>query len=206
MLKQLPTCAFSASLLIFLVGVPCTSAAPVPKVADQKPFYPTAVGTKWVYRQEKREWMDEITAAEQRDAVTTLTVRRTEGKALSEDIFSVSADGVTWVTTDKFPIEARILKLPLATGDQWSVDPPVVRGIRNEPGEYTVGTAEDVTVPAGKFRAYPVQFVEAERNGKKPKESGTKNTHWYAPGVGLVKFRNEKPELIRELKSFTPGK
>jgi hypothetical protein len=65
----------------------------------------------------------------------------------------------------------------------------------------TIGAAEEVTTPAGKFTATPRVHIVTE-----PKDSGG-YTAWYADGVGLVRHTlTGQKEPAQELKAFTPAK
>ena len=84
---------------------------------------------------------------------------------------------------------------------------PCGRTVQAAPGgggqvTYTVGKEEEVTVPAGTFKAIPVTS-QVDVGGRL-----LKNTSWYAPGVGVVKvvMANDGNERVQELKEFTPGK
>jgi hypothetical protein len=59
---------------------------------------------------------------------------------------------------------------------------------------------EMVKVPAGEFKAVPVDlYIGVEAVAGKPFR------HWYAPGVGAVKWQTAgEGDVV--LKSFTPGK
>ncbi len=66
-----------------------------------------------------------------------------------------------------------------------------------------VADEEEVTVPAGKYKAMHVHVTsESETMGKSVSD------HWYVFGVGLVKSVTKSPEWTQEraLTAFTPGK
>ncbi|QEL19928.1 hypothetical protein [Limnoglobus roseus] len=183
------------------------AAAPVPKESAKESYYPTAPGTKWVYRQENREWAEEITKSDRRKAETLLTVRITEGGTSYDDTYSITDGGLTKLTTGEFRIERLLLKLPVKKGNEWSVDVPVQAGLLAEGGTAAAGDAEAVDVPAGQYRAVPVRFTVTKADGRELPKPGRTYTHWYAPDVGLVKFRCKDggAEVVRVLKAFTPA-
>ncbi|QEL17542.1 hypothetical protein [Limnoglobus roseus] len=192
---------------LLFAAVTHVAAAPVPKTATKVTYYPTTAGAKWVYQQEKREWEEVITKAEQRKGETLLTVSVTEGGGSYDDTYTISDEGVTKLTTSNFQLSRLLIKSPAKKGDAWAVETPVQKGILPEGGMATVGEAEDVEVPAGKYHAVPVRIVVTKTNGQVLATPGRTYTHWYAPDVGLVKFHCQDggTDLDRVLKSFTPA-
>jgi hypothetical protein len=72
-----------------------------------------------------------------------------------------------------------LLKNPVNPGESWQQDCEI--GTEKAKIMCKVGHEEEVTVPAGKFKAIPV-FVEGESGGMK-----ATNTYWFAAEVGMVK-------------------
>lgn len=184
-----------------------TLAAPVPKAKVPELYFPTVEGTKWVFQTNNGERtydeeMDAVSKVVEKNGKYTITVSRGVGKRARHTQYEVSADGVF------APVGAEtksgtwppLLKIPAKDGDSWKVefkDPTRVADV-----SFTVGTEEEVTVPAGKYKAITVTR-EAKSTG-----SSLKETSWYAPGIGLVKQVTEVDghSWLRELKEFTPGK
>jgi hypothetical protein len=179
------------ALVLALIPVVLAPAAPVPKGADGPVlYYPTTVGTKWVYQ---RDGSDElirttITAAEEKDGGAVLTIGLLTGdkanpywKVFVSPKGLFSGDG--GLDEQKFPNP--LLKLPVKAGEKWEVPGKPTR---------TVVGAEEVEVPAGKFRA-----VRVESEGL---------TEWFAPNVGCVQTvaRSANGETKTVLKTFAPGK
>jgi hypothetical protein len=188
--------AIAAALTAFALFA---SAAPVPKhLMKDKPYWLTAVGTKWVYVQNEQEWTEEITRADAIQGGTHLTVR---GRYL-DDTYDVTPDGVTERTAGQFTLDSLIMRFPIKTGDSWAFAYPIQNGLLCEGGKVAVGAEEDIKVAAGTFRATKVVCTVTEVNGK-PVNKPYTYTHWYAKGVGTI--RVEWANGSRELKSFTPA-
>lgn len=176
-------------------------AAPVPKGAEKPSVYyfPTTVGTKWVYQT--------LTPF---DSTETMVVTKVEAKG---EVRIVSSAVVTddelrpqWdteVSPKGLVVLHRVtgddsrlclLKLPLDAHKKWEYEDPLRRGVV----EVVTSGPEKVTVPAGTFRAVRVvrTFTESIH--------GLQTTSWFAPGVGEIKRSSRN--FSRVLKSFTPGK
>jgi hypothetical protein len=173
-------------------------AAPVPKhLMKDRPYWPTAVGTKWVYDLNGMEEAEEITGAEEHNGGTRLTVRC----RLWDNTVDVSKEVVIRRTLGQFRLDAEMVRFPLKAGDSWAVAQPIQEGIQANAGTMTVGETKDVSVPAGKFRATKVTFEVTEVNGQ-PIAKPQTFTYWYARGVGTIRVEWDGGEKV--LKSFTP--
>ena len=197
----------SRSLLvvaILLLLADAATAAPVPKDAPKFPdFYPTRVGTKWVYlRDNIDEVTEEITGAEERDGAIHLTVRVKVPRDGWENTLVVSKEGLFWGANGIFTIDQWMVRFPVKPGAAWEVHTPLQPGLLAQAGRRTVGEPETVVVPAGTYRAYPVVFAVGLENNRIPDQPKS-YTYWYAPQVGMVKLKY--PDGKRVLKSFTPG-
>ncbi len=189
-------------LTMFALVLPTAGAAPVPKhLMKDEPYWPTAVGTKWVYEQGGKEMPEEITHSEPLKGGVRLTLRA-QGMDRTTD---VGADGVIQRTLHKWTLDIQTVRLPLKVGDTWAFRIPIQDGLHAEAGTMTVGEDEDVKVPAGKFRATKVVQTVTEAGGKPVNQPYT-YTSWYAKGVGLVKMEwTQWGGGSRELKSFAPA-
>lgn len=174
-------------------------AAPVPKDKAPLPdYFPTAVGTKWVYqRGSQAEFTVEITGAEKKEEQTLLTMRDTNQVVKT---YTVTSEEVVYRTKDQDNFDIPLLRFPLKGGETWKVAPPVKPGWIAYSGRMTVGEVEKVEVPAGTFQAVPVHFEITGYNDLKLKPEV--RTYWYAPSVGLVKFKSATFEQV--LKEFKP--
>jgi hypothetical protein len=96
------------------------------------------------------------------------------------------------------------LKLPAVKGEKWEWKGQM--GKEQAAVTFTNDGEEDISVPAGKYKAWKVSVVI--------EIAGVKHTgaNWFAPGVGIVRQQStfesggKKHESLIELKSFEPGK
>src|SRR4051812_19176427 len=81
-------------------------AAPVPKhLMKDEPYWPTAVGTKWVYQQGEREATEEITKAEATRDGMRLTIMTEQ-----EDVVDVTPGGMTARTIGKCNLDVLMVR------------------------------------------------------------------------------------------------
>jgi hypothetical protein len=184
-------------------------AAPVPKGADRPVLYfPTKVGTTWVYDNSYSGETEEVlTAVREKDGATIVSVDRVgaHGELFPERRLAVSGRGLYLVQDGKRESEAPCpwIQLPHKPGDTW----------KHGDASYWACAVERVRVPAGVYLA-----VRVDCTGTIPLNDGTAlkytSSDWYAAEVGLVKRVAESfqpglprlPPLVIVLKSFTPGK
>jgi hypothetical protein len=193
--------AAASALVLLLAAAP---AAPVPKEKSKTPnYYPTALGSRWVYKVGETEIVTEVTAVESKEDARLATIATLiNGKAVSTERIVVSDKGVYRDQMNKAAIEPPIciLQLPHKPGDTWEVDSKI-QGQATKVS-FTAGQPEEVEVPAGKYRAVRVDGDGVIAGAQ------TKVTYWFAPDVGIVKLKYTiaGSDAILELKSFTPGK
>lgn len=197
-------------VLLALVLLPLLAiSAPVPKSLKAVNYFPLRVGDRWVYEQNGMEVVEEVSTVSERDGEVRVVIDVAKGDGTDWAVEYVVAGGTvyhakTWVATFDPPI--RMLELDLRAGAKWvSTIPPTKEGGVGHAasGEMAVGEAEEVDVPAGRFRAVPVTWTKTEEGGNplaKPKVS----VYWYVAGIGLVKTKNDGGEKV--LKEFTPAK
>lgn len=183
-------------LATVLLAVACpVAAAPIPEDAKAPILYfPTTMGTKWVYDHARGDSETAVVARVEtvgreqvvrRDGPMTYTpmVVSSAGLRQEQDVFS-GQPGTVW-----------LLKTPFRPRDSWPI-PEQAGG-----GKRTVFGPELVEVPAGKYMAARVVHDRPD---------GCRLTSWYAPGVGEVRrverLANGVETATRSLKSFTPGK
>jgi hypothetical protein len=191
------TAAPSLALLLFALPA---AAAPVPKLKAPPDFYPSAVGTKWVYGHDDgtSEHTREVTASDTKDGVTTFTVTWTEGGTTQLWELKKEAGAVYRTKQDRWAFDPahKLLEAKMAAGDEWTSE------YSYGGGKYkytrTVGKAEVVKTPAGEFTAMPI----ISRNQQ---IDGDETTLWYADGVGLVALQHKNSQRI-VLREFTRGK
>jgi hypothetical protein len=179
-------------------------AAPVPKeFANPRDYFPTAVGSKWEYVNsgvgQDRTHAEEITAAVEKDGVTTVTFRRTrpEVKDGFDTVYAVGKRDIALAQSGPLTYDPPLpyLKKGMKVGDAWEVETEINR--RKTTYELKVGEAAEVKTPAGTFVAVPVT-----RKQKASKLAGY--TYWYAPDVGLVRI--DSGPVTTLLTKYTPGK
>jgi hypothetical protein len=201
-------------LLVLFVGglaVSLMQATPAPKNA-KKPvlYFPTEVGTRWVFDSGGSITTKVITKVEENDSVVLVSVASEgkDGKAKAGEQVEVSKDGFRFV----YPNGRKdtILKLPLHVGEEWTYDRTRLDGTLFELVRLRAFGPEKVTVPAGAFEAIRVE-TERSMSGLAGEVEAVNidcptETFWYAPNVGMVKYTNSKHHGDYVLKSFTPGK
>jgi hypothetical protein len=184
------------------------AAAPVPKQKQvTTSFFPTAVGTRWVYNDNggDRDLTRFIGEAKKKGDETTLIINTIlpKGEIVFDEELIVSPKGMF---VRKFT-EAQVcnppfcrLKYPSSPGDSWEIKCLCFENKLE--GTVKVCEQEVIEVPAGKFNAFRVDWKGTGKNQD--------NTCWYVAGIGSVKefHRAEVARLSveRVLKSFTPGK
>jgi hypothetical protein len=178
------------SLVSLALLASATLAAPVPRaVKDSRPYFPTTVGTKWVYETPGGALESAVVSAVEKDGDDLIVSR--EGVDGTRTVYSkmlVSAEGLRQEREFSGGKIGWVLKATLKPGDSWDMP---------EGGKRTVIGPEEVEVPAGKFDALRVEW----------EQSGMKQTSWYARGVGEVKrvTKSGNTETVtRTLKSFEP--
>ncbi|MBP3955678.1 hypothetical protein J8F10_10335 [Gemmata sp. G18] len=138
------------TLFVFVTLVALAPAAPVPPAQKPALYYPTSVGAKWVYEWGGSDRTEQVTAVDEKDGKTVVTIGVLVGeKTRPYRKILVSEKGVFFGTIGleetKFPYP--MLKLPAKAGDRW--DWEVTEGGRKV--VCIVGAVEEVEVPTGKF-------------------------------------------------------
>lgn len=195
----------SHSTVVLLAGIVLLAMGPRVVVPNDppEPYFPTRIGTKWVYlTDDKKESVRVITAVEERDGSTAVTMEsRVDEKKVHSEKVSVSARGICRLTDEADKCEW-LLKTPAKPGEKWTYK--LADGPITYEASYTVRPTESVEVPAGRFRCIRVDQEYATDH-----VAGSA-TVWYAPGVGEVKWsyktKGDDAESVTVLKSFTPGK
>lgn len=156
--------------------------------------FPLEPGTSWIYREayaEKRGAIDSITEDE-----TSFELKGKGGRLFVEQRGGADPAGLT-------PIEwgEDWIRLGPWTGDE-PLPLPVEMGRRGHAAEgeaaWVVEAEEDVTVPAGSFRALRCAF----------RTWRSESLLWIAPGVGVVRETQgapgQRPEIERVLLRVEP--
>ena len=174
------------------------------------PFLQLKEGATWTYVSGTTEGKVRVVGREKIGEVETYVLQTTIGSSSSEKEYLVSDDkGIRMLRqstddrkTDYIDPFVR-LKLPPAKGDTWEWKGEL--GKDKASVTFMNDGEEEITVPAGKYKAWKVSAV-MEIGGVK--HSGA---NWFAPGVGIIrqtsKFESggKKHESTIELKKFEPG-
>ena len=188
------------SIVLLACSVPLF-AAPVPKAIKAPDYYPSTVGTKWVYGEEDgtNQHTREITASNTKDGVTEFTVTWKEGDTTQLWEMKKDSTGVHRVKQDglDFTPPHKLFEPKMSAGDEWTSE-YTFGGVRGYKYSRTVGKAEAVKTPAGEYTAVPI--VSRNLN-----LDGDETTLWYADGVGLVKLQHKGSAAV-VLREFTAGK
>ena len=174
------------------------------------PFLNLKVGAVWTYANGSAEGKVKVTGKEKIGDVETFVLATEIGGASTEKEFiSIDMTGIRMhrqASGDRVTDYAQPflrLKLPPAKDDTWEWKGDIGKEkatvvFKNE-GE------EDVTVPAGKYKAWKITAA-IEIGGMKHQ-----GANWFAQGVGIVRQQStfesggRKHHSLIELKSFEPG-
>jgi hypothetical protein len=188
-----------------LAPVALAPAAPVPRGAGPRYFYPTRVGDRMVHiRDEPRaEFTTYVAKVEKVDGAFHVTVNLIlrDEEQLDEKM-EVSSKGLrmirnTYRRTLPHPIWP--LKVTPDADATWTGKWAVFTNSGDifEEQQYTAAGWEMVEVPAGKFQTIRVERVGTLQGSK------SKCTLWYALDVGCVKLTYDSTTVV--LKSFARG-
>jgi hypothetical protein len=175
-----------------------------PKKAEKLPdYYPLKVGTKWTYEVDpgngqKLQVGNQITKIETIDG-TSLALMEivVNGMVASTEHLESTPKGVFRHRSKGVEVSPPVcvIKYPYKEGDTWMAEPKI--GPQQLKLSIKSGKEEEVSVPAGKYKAVSVN-VETVVNGVK-----IISTSWHAPDVGIVKQftefggKNLKMELVK---------
>jgi hypothetical protein len=186
-------------------------ALPFQQPPSSDPFLQLKEGMTWTYVSGGAEGKVRVTGREKVGEVEAF-VLTTENAGSSSEKETVVSDGAgirllkqtagDRVTEHATPFVR--LKLPAVKGEKWEWKGQM--GKEQAAVTFTNDGEEDISVPAGKYKAWKVSVVI--------EIAGVKHTgaNWFAPGVGIVRQQStfesggKKHESLIELKSFEPGK
>jgi hypothetical protein len=188
--------------LLVLAACPCFLPA-APRLKDKEvDFFPTSVGSRWVYQCGDHEEAQVVTKVEVGAHGTRVYVAdvRAGGQETPAMVVVVSGKGLFMLEEMGQPYDPPwcILKLPAVPGEEWEATTrrPDIGPLSHA---VTTGKAQRLTVPAGEFTVIPLTETTKLGPGR-----GASSEYSYAPGIGWARIvvggRTEK-----ELKSFTPG-
>jgi hypothetical protein len=178
-------------------------------------YYPLGEGYTWTYDAKRGEKTEEVVKRiSKKEKVGDLECFVVEDRGMGGHFRTLylrpEKDGL-WVQKMRKDIEKPwpLLKFPIKKGDTWVHELHVTDGGDSATIEMTVEDEEEVTVPAGKYKAWRVRM-----KGKEEKENGAEIllTMWFAADVGEVKrtVKMTKGDRVEEgsaeLKKFEKGK
>jgi hypothetical protein len=197
--------AGTTALLALAVGSVVFAQTPT----KESPYYPLKKGTTWTYKVLLQRGEGKPITVQVADSdkdgtrVETFTKDKDgKNKLLASDTVVVTADGIYRAAINGLKPDAPVcfFKLPPKKGQKWEVDTKIQ-------GQLVKGTfttdEEEVTVPAGKYKAIKVEAKDFTIGGIQ-----TTIVCWYAEKVGIVKrsFRVGDREIVQELEKLSEGK
>ena len=175
-----------------------------------EPFLQFKEGATWTYVSGTTEGKVKVIGREKIGEVEAYVLQTTIGSSSSEKEYLVSDDkGIRMLRQSSddrktdYPEPFVRLKLPAAKGDTWAWKGDI--GKDKASVTFTNDGEEDITVPAGTYKAWKISAIM--------EIGGVKHTgaNWFAPKVGIVrqtsKFESggKKHESTIELKKYEPG-
>jgi hypothetical protein len=194
-------------LLVLMIGSAAVAQDEAPDKARAPDYYPLTVGTKWIY---------ELRADGQKKKLTNQVakIETIDGKKLA--VVETLIDGMVTGTahievTDKGVMCHRmsgvelsppicVLKYPYKKDETWEVETTL--GAEKMTVKVKAGDIEEVTVPAGKYKALKTTMDRTVAGTQASASS------WFAPEVGVVKQTMEAggSTATLELEKFEAGK
>ena len=174
------------------------------------PFVKLKEGVVWTYVTGDKEGKVRVTGREKiGDVEAFVLATELSGASTEKEYVVVDATGIKMLrqtsgsTVTDYATPFVRLKLPPVAGDKWEWKGDI--GKDKATVAYTNDGEEEITVPAGKYKAWKITAVM--------EIGGVKHTgvNWFAPGVGLVRQQSEfetggkKHKSVIELKLFEPG-
>ena len=188
-----------------VVGMPTAMPAEDPKAPE---FLFAAKGTKREYRLTADSKSTEFTTEAQEPFVRggrrILRAELRLGTSAWIEEHAVDDKGLYLLSGigGKYDPPRTVLRFPIKAGDSWTEK--YKEGDAETVAKSIVRETETIEVPAGKFRAYPVDTVISAGGVT------VTGTTWYAERVGIVKmhltFAPRPLTTTLELTQFTPGK
>jgi hypothetical protein len=201
--------AISASGVFLAACVAVFAGQPTAEQQKHADYFPLAVGSKWRYElyinQTKQKG-----AGSQIAKVETIKGVKLARHESSEDMYpeqiavqylSANEKGVFRHITNGLELDPPVcvLKYPIKENESWQSTTTV--GGKQVTTQCSVGQWEEIKVPAGKFKAIPVDVSVKELPDVKGK-------FWYAANVGIVMQTTEFKNAIitLRLESYEKGK
>jgi hypothetical protein len=188
--------AFGAASFLALAVVCSLHAQDAMK---ESPYYPLKKDTTWTYKVTGSSITMKVTGHDKDGAKIETIVNN---KSIASEHVVVKDDGIYRVSINgqKPDAPVKFFAIPPKDGTTWDVDTKIQgQAIK---GKFTTST-EEVTVPAGKYKAVKVEGKDFDIAGMK-----TNITYWFAENVGIVKltFSLGGMDATLELEKFDGAK
>lgn len=173
-----------------------------PALAQDPPpgedLFPLAVGTAWTYRvsgQDERFVVRAVREEMVGEKMCVLLEASLRDRVVATEHLAFTKVGLCRFRADKEDIEPHvcILKPGAARGTTWR--PKYQLAGRPAAATFRMQGQEEVSVPAGKYKAVVVQASMGEGTAW-----WVQTRSWYAPGVGLVKQTVEEGKRLTTLE------
>ena len=195
-------------LSVAVLIIPTNPLLSQDKNAKKSDYYPLKVGTQWHYKGEANGvplmLRNEVTKIENINGVEMGRIETfAQDRSVANEHISANAKGIyrnRIQGTEPDPA-VMILQYPAKPGDKWNIESKV--GGETIKGVYKT-EEEEVTVPAGKYKAIKViSDAEVIPSGQK-----VLSTVWMVDGVGIVKQITDlgQVQIKLELDKFVAGK
>jgi hypothetical protein len=179
----------------FLLAAGPTGAQEPKSKMPETPWYPLAVGTKWIYKYDDgKKCQFHVTGHEDFGGAVCAKVELSiDGKVVSFEHVSVTKDGVfrNGFAGTKADKPVQILKLPPKKGDTWEVESKAL-GTESVKGKFTTDE-EEIKVGDKSYKTFKVTGKDMDANGLK-----FSTTYYFAVDVGLVKQVIEVGEATKQ--------
>lgn len=149
---------------------------------------PLNPGQEWVYRDTAGETVIRVAVRERFAGVDCYRLDWVGAAPFQSEYWQVKSDGIYVVGrrvmdhVTRFSTPYLLLRDGPVPGESW--ESAVSSDALTDTLHYSVGAEEEVTTPAGRFRAFPV----SERS------KTLEYRRWYARGVGMVKETTKLPD------------
>jgi hypothetical protein len=148
-------------------------------------YYPIKVGNTWTYTfrlgDQSFPMVSKIAGEDNSGDLKLYRLEgETNGQQSAVEHLQVTDKGVFRHKYNNVDVDPpfQVLRFPMKDGDSWSMDNTIAGQSLSSKIKVS---KEDVTVPAGKYKAFKVT-VDTDVGGQK-----LHSTQWFAPDVGLVK-------------------
>jgi hypothetical protein len=197
-----------AAFLVVVVTVAGASATP-PTLQGTPNYLPLSEGASWQYKMEAPGVASDsytIQAVKQEEKTEKSVTFRLEaskkGQKMVSETIRVDETGIARIRADDKPISKPIylLKYPVKATEKWKDDVEIAG--QKMSVEVEVGKEEEITVPAGKYKAVSSK-VDGTMGGIQ-----IVSTYWFAEGVGIVKqvIDIQGQKVLMELEKHEKGK